>query len=652
MDRTRVFLAWSQQVSEESALNKALDMVRKQLGEREYVVYDWSQQQHIRNIGAEIENQLHQCDLVILEGSSGRPNLAFEVGFARRADIPVIILKQEGTDALPEDFGAPKYLQYPKDASWEANFKRFEADLRRLLDTLESGVLSPGHRDLRRARAEFHHCVQQILDTYPGDHAHLHLMDGLLKAMAGGIREGGQSIITAHPDYYVRMFNALQKRAGVRVKAIADLTDDIEPFWRSSKPDLTTPVGERVFLVDWRLFFEREAELSRYIDTWRKELLRHKDYKIFVATKDDIDPRARHPFSTETVGLNLLLIEDDATFGGYRRSRDSGEQEVFIVEHDEHRCENARVFYNAVVEGAVRFESADDFVTLKRKWLGKHRIGQWDLAWNQQTERRPPAYFDRYDQHVRCWIPLYNELISECAAAVAREILHIRQGTGKPVDLLEIGHGTGSLTALILPWIKHLSEPSEALGDLPPVGHYYAVDRAEQMHNIAREYLGDDVNARVHLLKQIAWQGVRDDLQHDVIFGSLVTHFMLDRDAGRVSADTFFKECLRRLRPGGSLVFSDSFGIDESSGMTPEDAARQWRDAMIAHGLTDDYANGFISGNPDMIGAFSCEELREVAAENGLVPVGERSIGAMPFFKVMAFRWPAQGAGAAAVPAT
>ncbi|WP_433141395.1 hypothetical protein ACQPZ8_43675 [Actinomadura nitritigenes] len=46
----------------------------------------------IRNIGTEIESQLHQCDLVILEGSSSRSNLAFEIGFARRADIPVIVL--------------------------------------------------------------------------------------------------------------------------------------------------------------------------------------------------------------------------------------------------------------------------------------------------------------------------------------------------------------------------------------------------------------------------------------------------------------------------------------------------------------------------------------------------------------------------------
>ncbi|TMQ98041.1 class I SAM-dependent methyltransferase [Actinomadura soli] len=647
MDRTRVFLAWSQEVQEDEALRKALDIVKRQLGERDCAVYDWSEQQHIRNIGQEIEEQIQACDLMILEGTSGRPNLAFEVGFARCADIPVIVLKQEDSGDLPEDFGAPKYLRYPGDASWEPNFKRFEADLRRLLDGLQSGVLSPGHRELRRARGEFHRGVQQILDAHSGDHAHLYLMDGLVRALSGAVREGGQSVITAHSEYYVRMFNALQKNKDIRVKAIADLTEDVEPFWKSNKPDLSTPVGERIFLIDWRLFFEGEAELSRYIDTWRKELQRYKDYKIYVATKDDIDRRARHPFSSESIGLNLLLIEGDATFGGYRRSRNSTGHQMFVMEHDEHRCENAKVFYNAVLEGAVEFGPTDDFVSLKRAWLTKHRIGHWDPAWTQQTERRPPVYFDRYDQHARCWIPSYNEMISECAAAVAREVLHIRQGTGKPVNLLEIGHGTGSLTARILPWIKHLRAPSEALGDLPPVGHYYAVDRAEQMHDLAREYLGDDVNARVYLLRQIAWQGLRDDLQYDVVFGSLVAHFMLDHGAGRASADSFFTECVKRLRPGGSLVFSDAFGVDEDTGADTAGAVGLWRDSMVASGLSEEYADGFITGNPDMCDAFSFAELKESAEGRGLVAVGAHSIGSVPLFKVLVFRRPAQDASPA-----
>lgn len=73
---------------------------------------------------------------------------------------------------------------------------------------------------------------------------------------------------------------------------------------------------------------------------------------------------------------------------------------------------------------------------------------------------------------------------------------------------------------------------------------------------------------------------------------------------------------------------------------------------MVAHGLSEDYASGFISGNADMIGAFSCEELRESAIRTGLIPVGERSVGAIPFFKVMTFRRPPQEAGSTDSPAT
>jgi len=80
MEAPRVFLAWSHDVPASGALLKALDIVRRQLRERGYTVYDWSEQHHIRNIGSEIEDQLRKSDLVILEGTADRPNPAFEVG--------------------------------------------------------------------------------------------------------------------------------------------------------------------------------------------------------------------------------------------------------------------------------------------------------------------------------------------------------------------------------------------------------------------------------------------------------------------------------------------------------------------------------------------------------------------------------------------
>ena len=637
MEAPRVFLAWSHDVPASNALLKALDIVRRQLRERGYIIYDWSEQHHIRNIGSEIEDQLRKSDLVILEGTAGRPNPAFEVGFARCLDLPIIMLKQDTSDDLPVDFGAPKYLSYPSDEDKESQFKRFEQDLDKLLNALVEGALSLGHRELRRARSDFFQSVQQIIEYYAGDHAHLYLTDGWVGALASDIRSGGPSTITADSDYYIPMFSALQKPENFAIRAIADLTDNTDPFWTSGHPEpLSSPVGERIFLIDWRMFFEREQELAEYINYWRDELLRQENYEIYVATRDNIRLPVRHPFGSASVGLHLLLIEPGDTFGGYRNRQDYQSHRLFCMEHDQRQYQNAKAFYDAILESAIRLEPSHDIISLKRAWLTKHRIGYWSGDWTQETERRPSDYFNFYDQHIRCWIPSYNELVSECAATVAREIMRIRQVGGKPVNLLEIGYGTGSLTAHIVPWIDYLTRPFEELGDLPPVDYYHAIDRAEQMRMSARENLGAGATSWVRLLKKIAWHEVRTDMDYDIIFGSLVMHFMIDRTSEDLNADAFFDECAKRLRDGGSLVFADCFGANAKTDR--ESAAQEWRDWMVGNGLSQDYADSFLKGNPDMVDSFSAEELKAAAERRGFVWEGERSVSSVRGFKIIVLR--------------
>jgi SAM-dependent methyltransferase len=632
----RVFLAWSRHMEESEALLKALDIVKAELRHRAYGIYDWSEQHHIRNIGKEIEDQIRSCDLVILESSTGRPNPAFEVGFARYPGLPIIVLKQEGSSDLPEDYGAPKYLRYPNDKDKEPLFKRFETDLRTLLDTLEAGTLSPGHRGLRRALSTIVNSVQQMIDHHHEDHAHLYLAQGWINKLAADVREGGPSTINADADDYVHMFSALQQRVDFRFRAIADLTDDTEPFWEVGHPEpMSTAGSQRIFLIDWRLFFEREQELSGYLDSWCNHLQNNPDYEIYVTAKADLDLHVRHPFGRDAVGLHLLLVEPGQTFGGYRRRNDYSERRMFCMVKDELRYETAETFYNAVLKKAVPLKHSDDFVSLKRAWLTNLKIGYWDAAWTQQTERRSPSYFERYDQHIRCWIPSYDELIKECAAMIAREILRTRQRTGKPVNLLEVGYGTGSLISHVEPWIRHLSTPFEDIGDLPPVENYYAVDRADQMRVIARKKLGAPVTSWVRMLKQLAWREVRTDVEYDVIFGSLVTHFMLDRE-DESSVDNFFAECARRMRGGGSLVFADSFGQGGAASKA-EDTYAQWRDWMVRNGLSEAYADSFLEGNQDMVNAFSVDELARVAVRHGFSLTEERTPGLASLFKVVAF---------------
>ena len=133
-------------------------------------------------------------------------------------------------------------------------------------------------------------------------------------------------------------------------------------------------------------------------------------------------------------------------------------------------------------------------------------VGRWEPGWDEYPGNRPHSYFARYDQHIRCWIPNYDELIRSCAAATAMEILRIRE-RGQTVWLLEVGYGTAALSAQLLPWIDMLNDPYQKLGKPIPVRLYDTIDRAPDMTEIAKNGLG--ANSLVQLYN-VAWQTFRE----------------------------------------------------------------------------------------------------------------------------------------------
>ncbi|MEV0583384.1 hypothetical protein [Nonomuraea sp. NPDC050310] len=638
------FLAWSSEAEGFEAVSRAVQAVKDILRERQYGCYDWAEQPHSRNIGTEIQEQIRKSDILILEGSTIRPNLAFEVGFARALDLPVVVIKQEGTKELPEDFGAPRYLNYPSEAGNEAGFAKFELDFGRQLERLEEGSLSRGHRALRSRLTLLNRNIQDVLNGHDLDHPQLHLRSGWLQALASEVGKSGRQNLITDADYYSHCFAELREWNGGPIHAIADLTDDTETFWQSDlehPEQMSAQVTERIFLVDWRLFFQEEGELSRYITMWaqQKASLAESDYEIYVAAVDDVMPgRAlQHPFGDAAVGRHLLLLNPDC-IGGYRKRSEGGpgERRMLHIERDAHRFNAARRYYESIKNRAVRFELTHDFHSLKRDWLAKLQIGRWDPHWTVRTERRSPAYFDRYDQHIRCWIPSYDQMVQDCSALVASEIMRIFQELDKSVSILEIGYGTGSLTEAIMPWIRTLCEPFDRLGLDYPVDHYRAVDRAGQMRRLALTKLGSGTTHVLRLMEKKAWEDIEENIQHNVIFGSLVTHFLLGMEPDEKKVDTFFAECVQRLAPGGSLVFADCFGPD-----TPEEReleVENWRLWMIDNGLSEEYVDAYLAGNQDMVNAVAVGELESAAARYGLRKVKEKVVGGTQMFRLLVFR--------------
>ncbi|GAA3130499.1 class I SAM-dependent methyltransferase [Nonomuraea salmonea] len=266
----------------------------------------------------------------------------------------------------------------------------------------------------------------------------------------------------------------------------------------------------------------------------------------------------------------------------------------------------------------------------------KLEIGRWDRRWTRATEQRSPAYFERYDQHIRAWIPAYDQLIQYCAATVASEILRIYQASDTPVSILEIGYGTGSLTASIIPWIHTLCEPFDQLGQDYPVDRYRAIDRASQMRELAVRKVGDELGRVVRLLNKTAWEDVDDGVKHNVIFGSLVMHFLLGPDPTDEALRGFFHECARRLAVGGSLVFADCFAPDTDEGR--EAAVAAWRSWMVGNGLSEEYADAYLEGNPDMVTAASVPRLEAAAEAHNLYKAREKQVGSTQMFRLLVFQ--------------
>ena len=617
MERPRVFLAWSGHLEGKAALTKALDIVGQRLAERGFDVYNWNEQPHNRNINKEIEEQLRGSDLVILEGTTDRPNPAFEVGFSRYPDLPIIVLKQEGSEDLPADFGAPRYLEYPRDVGQESRFATFADELVALLDRLERETFSPGHRRVRRSLSELVTSILTSANHYTADHPHLYMIGGWLDALGDTLRSGGPTMLTADSDQYLRMFAALQDLEGLTFRALADLTDNTEAFWEFEHPEpLITRGSERIFIVNWRVFFERDHELAANLDSWREQLAANPEYSIYVVTDSDLDPSALHPVGRDVVGKHLLLIQPGRAFGGYRFKANRDVGRWFQMETDAYRFGHAERYYESVKARAVRIEPGFDIHDVKRAWLRRHRIGEWSPDWTRKTERRAKSYFSRYDQHIRCWIPGYSAFIDESAAMVAREIVRVREQVNRPVRLLEIGYGTGSLTARVEPWITQQGEPFLRFGHLPPVEYYHAIDRADQMRVRAAGRLNvGSSRHEVKLLRQIAWDEVRSDVAYDIIFGSLSAHFLIgEAETGR-ALDDFFENCALRLSESGTLIFADSF--PQTSPQSRDRMRVQWRDWMIDEGLSVEAADAFLDGNADMLQAPSVSELADAARRHG-----------------------------------
>ncbi len=618
MSRLTAFLAWSTQADSPDAVQKALTVMKRKLNEHGFEYYDWNENQSVnKDIGAKVSDELLKSDLVILDGSTQRPNLAYEVGFAHALHLPLVVVKQAGSDRLPENFGEPDYLSYPAEAEDGNGFASFENRFGDWLVKLSNTTLSPGQRSARRGRNALDEQVNKFIDSYPEEHASLHLLGGWAGALARELDSGGASQLVVDADYYLPSFSSLGGWDGGQIRAIADLTDETEQFWTPEHPEeMTANVSERIFLLDWSWFFEDESKLARQIDLWRRHQARHRTgpYDIYIATKEELRPGEVHPMGPGALGHHLLLVDPDV-IGSYQPNPGRVHARQLVIESNSLRFASAVQFYESIKSRAVRFDPSMKAADLRRAWVARTGVGHWDQDWTSETEFRTPDYFEVYDRHIRCWIPRYSQMIQDSAATVFREILRIYADSMRSVDVLEIGYGTGRLTTEIVPWIRNINRPFYDLEHHGPVRQYRGIDRAEQMTQYARDLLQPEqqTGLDMRLVRGTAWEDV--DGQYDVVFGSLVMHFLIGPDPADEALDEFFANCAEHTTDEGTLVFADVFGVSgDRGGASPMD---RWRDWMIRYGLSEEEADGYLAGNADMTAAAPIAKLRTAAEAHG-----------------------------------
>jgi len=285
-------------------------------------------------------------------------------------------------------------------------------------------------------------------------------------------------------------------------------------------------------------------------------LRRHsREYNVRVGHPPPVDPD-RHHFGREGIGHHLLLMQPNVV-GGYVSQ--NGRRYLRVV-CDDRTAARARSIYESIKAGTIAFDPNWSETEMRRAWLEQEKVGRWDPNW-KDVKDRTAIYFDKYDMHIRCWIPHYESFIAHTASITAREIARVFQLTNRNVRVLEVGFGTGELTIHLLNWIEHFNHPFAKLSDRPPVERYVGVDRAPQMIELLKARIGKHFSSGICKFEEgTAWDGLPlalEDEKFDVICGSLVLHDLLGPNPSE-TLQTMVARCAQLLSREGSMIFADS----------------------------------------------------------------------------------------------
>ncbi len=397
--------------------------------------------------------------------------------------------------------------------------------------------------------------------------------------------------------------------------AFADLIDPIElRFWCSNPTPESTWVKERVFWVDWSTVHDASA-FSRILHTLHTQSrYSPNDYHVRLGVLLSDMPTLSHPLGSRASGQHLLLMEPTLV-GGYVRTTGGDEKNLMIT--DQQLYLRARNYYDHLKELSVAVSPEDDDAAIHRKLNGLHGVGDYDPAWGDHS-KRPPRYFDCYEQNIRRWIPWYLELNLLCAGEIQHALWRRFLEARRPARILEIGFGTGGLTQHVLNWIDSASQLAQDAQDHNPIVEgYYGLDPAPQMFDRLPEALVGHRLCKFQRRSMFRSPEIRRHIANgrmDILCGSFVFHDIIDGKPETTIAP-FLEDARNCLVDDGVLILADVFVSPDEEGRRKELSC--WEAGMRARGMTDEQIETFRQGNPDMYLTASEEQLREVGHEYG-----------------------------------
>lgn len=578
-----------------------------------------------RFVHKKVESSLRQSDVLIAEVTGWSPNVMFEIGFARANRYPIILLcNRDSIDGrpFPADIRGMQYLPYTEeelDLGGLAGLRtRIDDQLQKVTQELQPGLIS-----LRRGERRLQRKTDELAVSVDGreDPPLLRLLGGWLEKVVGELGDAGSRGFLVSPKYYPACFSKFWDKERHTAFAIADLSDQTEAMSVLVTSEANMAVSERILLVSGQQFFDQpksgQPKLSTIYPLIRQHVeqtrLIDPNYRVLIARSDDVELPSVHPVP-DSRSKDLLLISPDIV-GGYLKLPDGqaylrDDHSYLRVVESNKDFVKALNYYKIVRAAAFPFDMAwqvaDD---MRAAWLNhEKKVGLWIEGWSY--DRRDPVYYELYDLHIRTWVPGYDEFILSAAARVVEVLLRLRVSAGNgPVNILEIGSGTGNLTLQLLGAIEQRRAASQMFGQL------VAIDKALEMVSATEDAIQKTQFVdRVKVRRGFAFGDLSDEVTETapfgIICGTLVLSHLLQSEVEE-RLEAVMTSCKELLAPGGSVVLADA--------LVPDPAQRailkaRWKTAMVHHGLPPDRAEHFLEHNQEMLETVT-EATLKVAAE-------------------------------------